>query len=77
MYDTAMNTSKEIKLDLTKVEENLLKRKSRVAFEQEGWRVFRQEMTVSHETNSATKYNVNCMKVLVLKLVSILFQVTS
>ena len=54
-YETTMNTNEEINLDLTKVEENLLKRKSRVAFEQEVWRVFCQEMTMSHETNSATK----------------------
>ena len=52
MYETAINTKEEINLDLTKVEENLLKRKSRVAFEQEVWRVFCQEMTMSHETNS-------------------------
>ena len=72
-----MNTNEEINLDLTKVEENLLKRKSRVGSQQEVWRVFRQEMTMSHETNSATKYNVNCLRVLDFKLVSILFRVTS
>ena len=62
IYETAMNTNEEIKLDLTKVEENLLKRKSRVGFEQEVWRVFCQEMTMSHKTNSVTEYRTYDLK---------------
>ena len=57
-----MKTNKKINLDLTKVEENLLEGKSRVAFEQEGWRVFCQEMTMSHETNSVTEYRTYDLK---------------